>query len=106
MATEEAVPNAIQRLDPVDFYKTRDMALVSYLCLEGFTPQAVGFIERSCWWAFPSTDALLYQVDTFLQGGAMVDARGYSKFYDETMRQMRDLRAIHLPRSDRAQTPR
>jgi hypothetical protein len=74
----------ISDLDPTEFYKTTDMALVTYLRMEGHTVQTTGWIGNTCHWAFAKTTELLGLVDQFARDEALVNPKSYNKEFSQT----------------------
>lgn len=73
-------------------YRTNDMALVSFLRMNGHSVQSVFWSNETCYWTFYPTDALLELADQFTQGGAQVEPRDYNKFFNITKRELYDKR--------------
>lgn len=71
-------------LSPNDFFKTSDMALVTFMRVEGHTPQDVDFIDDTCFWWFMITDAMMETVQTFGAREGQVEPREYSKMFSVT----------------------
>lgn len=77
----------LDRYAPEHFYRTTDMALVTFLKLEGNTPQDVIWHEVSCYWIFRVSDGLLDAIDDFTQGDARVEPRGFNSEFGRTKRE-------------------
>jgi hypothetical protein len=77
-------------LDPEEFYRTNDMALVTYLKLMGHAVQAWNWIGDTFYWYFDKGDALLGSVDDFLSDAARVNPREYNKMFNSTKREFYD----------------
>jgi hypothetical protein len=71
----------IESLDPEKFYRTDDMAMATFLKMEGFTAQQVGWIGDTCYWWFNDGDALADCIEVFHNGEASVEPREYSRVY-------------------------
>jgi hypothetical protein len=79
-------------LDPRKFYRTNDMAMVTFLKTRGHPVQAVLWHGDTCYWNFRATDSLLDATEDFLEGLANVEPREYSRIFNETKREFYDSR--------------
>lgn len=84
---------AIKDLDPERFYRTDDMAMATFLRMEGFTAQQVGWIGETCYWWFSSGDNLVDCVEAFLNGEASIEPREYSRQFALSKREFYDKKA-------------
>ena len=75
------------RYDPEEFYRTTDMSLVTFLKMEGHTPQDILWEDPTCYWIFRITDSLLDAVDDYTEGAARVDPREYNREFSTTKRE-------------------
>lgn len=79
-------PNA---LPPKYYYKTNQMGLVSFLKLEGHTPQSIRWEEDdTCYWYFDKSDSLLGLVDQFLGGESKVEPREFNRIFGLTRKEL------------------
>ena len=92
--------SSVQNLNPEQFYRSDDMALVTYLKLEGFTPQQVGWLGQTCYWWFRITESLENSIEAFDGGDALVEPGDYSSQFNLTKREFYD------SRPDGSQRPR
>lgn len=76
--------------DYENFFRSDDMGMVTYLKLEGHTPQKIGYEGESCFWWFMITDSLLAAIESFGAREAQVEPREYSKMYAATKREFYD----------------
>lgn len=77
-------------LDPHEFEKTNDMALVTFLKMRGYTAQEVRWEGSTCYWYFRVTDGLLDLIDDFTNGEALVEPRDYNRTFTQTKREFYD----------------
>ena len=82
-------------LDPEEFHRSNDMALVTYLKMEGYTHQAVRWEDRTCFWYFRNTDGIHDMIDEFNSGRATVNPKEYNKEFTATKREFYDSRDEH-----------
>ena len=75
-------------LSPEDFYRTSNMALVSFLKVQGHAPQAIHWEGDSCYWYFDKSDPLLEQVDVFMSGVAKVEPKEYNRIFGLTKKEL------------------
>lgn len=73
-----------------DFHRTNDMALATYLKLQGHTPQAVIWERATCYWLYRVTDHLLDSLDDFNESRALVEPKEYNKVFNQTKREFYD----------------
>lgn len=71
-------------MDLERFFRSDDMALVTYLKVEGHTPQRVAFEGGTCYWWFLITDSLLDAAQAFGAREGLVEPREYSKMFATT----------------------
>lgn len=85
---------ALHELDPAEFYRTNDMAMVTFLKLGGHAVQRCAFDQGgdTCYWYFRITDALLEETESFLDGTVRVEPREYSRKFNETKRELMAVR--------------
>ena len=74
-------------LHPEDFYRSSDMAMVTYLKLCGHPVQQVLWMGDTCTWVFRVTDPLLDATEDFLSHRALVEPREYNKKFNETRKE-------------------
>lgn len=74
----------MSNLNPDQHFRTDDMALVTFLKVEGHTPQEVGYEGDTCYWWFLITDAMLATVQAFGAREGLVEPREYSKMFATT----------------------
>lgn len=77
-------------MDPEEFYRTNDMAMATYLKLEGHPCQGLVWNRNVCFWLFRVTDALLDATEDFLDRKARIEPRAYSKEFDVTRQEFFD----------------
>jgi hypothetical protein len=82
-----------RELDPEEFFKTNDMAMATYLKMQGHSVQRVLWTGPTCYWVFRVTDALLDATEDFLGGESRVEPREYSKKFSETKKEFYDSRS-------------
>lgn len=73
-----------------DFYRTNDMAMVTYLKISGHSVQRVFWEAGTCYWLFRATEVLLRQIDEFLAGNARIEPREYNRVFTSTKREFYD----------------
>lgn len=71
-----------------DFWKTNDMALVTYLRLCGYSPQQLEWRGRDCYWMFLFSDSLADEADNFAAKKALVEPTEYNRQFGVTKREM------------------
>ncbi len=77
----------MEDLDPNDFYRSSDMGVVTYLRVEGHTPQTMIWENDTCYWSFRITPALLSQLENYLADTSLVNPRDYNRRYAEVKRE-------------------
>ena len=77
-------------IDLEDFYRTNDMAMATYLKMQGHPVQTLIWAHDVCFWVFRVTDALLEETEVFLEGGARVEPRAYNRTFSDTKREFYD----------------
>lgn len=85
-----------------DFYRTNDMAMVTYLKISGHAVQRVFWEAGTCYWIFRITDVLLSQVDVFLMGDARIEPREYNRVFNHTKREFYDTNPHNVPPASRS----
>jgi hypothetical protein len=85
---------ASMQLDPEDFYRSSDMAMVTYLKLNGHPVQQVLWMGDTCTWVFRVTDPLLDATEDFLAYRARVEPREYNKKFNETRKEFFESREL------------
>lgn len=80
----------LEDLDPEEFYRTNDMAMATYLKLEGHPSQTVLWHGGTCYWVFRISDRLLDLADGFVGGDARVEPREYNRVFTQTKREFYD----------------
>lgn len=73
-----------------DFYRTNDMAMVTFLKIQGHPVQEVAWESDTCYWIFRITEVLLGQVEMFLAGEARIEPREYNRVFNSTKREFYD----------------
>lgn len=77
----------MEDLDPTEFYRSSDMGVVTYLRVEGHTPQKMQWETGTCYWVFLRNDALEEHLDLYQSDMAQVDPREYNRRYAEVKRE-------------------
>lgn len=73
-----------------DFYRTNDMAMVTFLRVSGHPVQRVYWEGPTCYWEFRITDHLMAQVDEFVAGRSRIEPREYNRMFNQTKREFYD----------------
>lgn len=73
-----------------DFYRTNDMAMVTFLKISGHSVQKVMWEADTCYWVFWARETLLAQVEMFLAGEARIEPREYNRVFNSTKREFYD----------------
>lgn len=73
-----------------DFYRTNDMAMVTFLKISGHSVQKVFWEAGTCYWVFRVSEVLLELIDTFLAGNARIEPREYNRVFNSTKREFYD----------------
>jgi hypothetical protein len=82
---------AAAKMNPEEFYKTEDMAMVTFLRMQSHAVQSVEWEGgHTCYWMFRVTDALLDATEDFLDGSATVEPREFSKKFSQTKKEFYD----------------
>lgn len=89
--------------EEVEEWRTKDMALIAYLCMKGFKAIRLdhepGWKEGSVFWHFADSDELHDEIDTYLQGDARVEPSAYNAQFSRLRGEMFDfLTAIGIRR--------
>lgn len=71
-----------------EFYRTNDMAAVTFLKLKGHPVQEVIWQMETCFWVFRITEALLDDNEEFADGQARVEPREYNRVFGETKKEL------------------
>lgn len=79
---------------PDGIYRTSDMALTTYLKLEGYTPQEIKWQGGTCYWWFDKTEALVAAVDAFLGKESRVEPTEYNRVFSQTKREFYDNKPV------------
>lgn len=79
-------------------FRTSDMAMATYLKLEGHTPQVVEWNSGTCYWYFDKTTALELDIAAFQDKKATVEPTEYNRVYSQTKREFYDTK----PKADSA----
>jgi hypothetical protein len=74
-------------------FKTNDMAMATFLEMEGHTPQKIEFEGQNCFWYFLYIPSLVAAVDSFLSQTAMVTPQAYNRAFAAVKREMVDARS-------------
>lgn len=82
--------SSVVDLNPNDFYRTNDMAMATFLRMQGHAVQHIQWIGGTCYWIFSVTDSLLDQVEEFTDGHARVEPREYNRVFTQTKREFYD----------------
>ena len=80
------------QLDPEEFFRTNDMAMATYLKLQGFPVQVIEWKSGTCYWIFRVSDFMLDELEKFQEGRAMVEPREYNRIYARSKREFYDAR--------------
>jgi hypothetical protein len=83
-------------------FKTNDLAMATYLEMEGHPPQKIEFEGQDCFWHFLYIPALVAAVEAFLSQTAQVTPQAYNRAFATVKREMIDARA----RRDQGRRPR
>lgn len=73
-----------------DFYRTNDMAMVTYLKISGHPVQRVLWEAGTCYWLFRISEVMLSQVEMFLSGQARIEPREFNRVFSHTKREFYD----------------
>lgn len=79
-----------QALDAENFYRTNDMAMATYLKMQGHPVQTLMWEGDVCYWVFRVTDALLEETEVFLADEARVNPKLFNKEFFITKSQFYD----------------
>lgn len=71
----------------LDEYRTNDMAMATFLRVEGHPVQDVQWKFDTCYWVFHSSETLGLDVSRFEGGTATVEPKAYSKKFQETKKE-------------------
>jgi hypothetical protein len=82
-------------VDIEDFYRTNDMALVTFLKLEGQAVQSVVWDVGTCYWIFDRSASLLESVDAFMEDKATVKPKEYNRVFSQTKREFYESKRIN-----------
>lgn len=74
-------------LDPEKFHRTDDMALVTFLKMEGHTAQQVAAKSDTVYWWFRLNDDLEDAIAAFDGGDARVEPREYNRTFGLTKKE-------------------
>lgn len=74
-------------LDPEEFYRTNDMAMATFLKMNGNPVQHMSWVGQTCYWVFRITDALLDQIELFGEGNARVEPKEYNRAFHQTKKE-------------------
>lgn len=72
-------------------YRTSDMALASFLKLEGHDCQDIQLQGDTCYWMFLSTPNLVERIEAFRNERVLVDLKAYNRIFGLTKREFYDL---------------
>jgi hypothetical protein len=70
-----------------EFHKTNDMALATFLKMNGHATQKTLWEGGTCYWYFRLSDGLVTMIDTFVDGRARVEPREYNRTFTQTKRE-------------------
>lgn len=73
-----------------DFYRTNDMAMVTYLKISGHAVQRVLWEAGTCYWLFRASEFMLSQMEQFLSGQARIEPREFNRVFSHTKREFYD----------------
>lgn len=73
-----------------DFYRTNDMAMVTFLKINGHAVQGVRWEAGTCYWLFRVSEVMLSQVEMFLSGKARIEPREFNRVFSHTKREFYD----------------
>lgn len=76
--------------DPEEFHRTNDMAMATYLKVQGHTSQRVIWEGGTCYWWFRINESLLDCVESFTNGDALIEPREYNRVFTQTKREFYD----------------
>lgn len=71
-------------MDTDNFYRSSDMALVTYLRMNGHSVQEAEWNSTTCHWVFRANDHLLELTERFAKGDALVDPREFNREFAKT----------------------
>lgn len=77
-----------KELDPNIFYKTNDMALVTFLRIQGHPVQGTRWQNNSCMWVFRVNNNLLELVDDFMSDRAKVNPKEFNRHFTDTKKEL------------------
>lgn len=75
-------------LSPEDFYRTKDMALATFLKLRGHSFQNVEVEGSTCFWFFRVSDSVMDLVDSYVENLAQVNPKEFSREFNNTKREL------------------
>jgi hypothetical protein len=70
--------------DKIEYFRTNDMAMTTYLRLQDHPVQGVYWEAGTCYWKFHATEALLRDVDEFVNDRALVNPKRYNRAFNST----------------------
>lgn len=76
--------------NPSDFYRTNDMAMVTFLKVEDHPVQKILWERGTCYWIFRISDALLDAIDSFTDREARIEPKEYNRVYGQTKKEFYD----------------
>ena len=74
--------------DEFEEYKSNDMAMVTYLRLNGLQPQGQDYQNGVCYWKFEYSEALRHLRDDFAMDRALVNPKEFSRHFAITKREL------------------
>lgn len=73
-----------------DTYRTNDMALVTFLRMQGHSVQEVRWEDQTCYWFFMIIGTLTTDLDAYTGGTARVEPKEYNRVFGRTKREFYD----------------
>jgi len=83
------------KADMEEFHRTNDMALVTFLKMQGHAVQMVQWDGNTCFWYFRLSDGLKSLVGEFTEGRGLVEPREYNRMFSLTKREFYDEKDRH-----------
>lgn len=78
--------------DLLEFHKTNDMALVTFLKMNGHSVQSTKWEGGTCYWFFRLSDGLVDKIDEFTSSEARVEPKEYNRTFSQTKREFYEAR--------------
>jgi hypothetical protein len=80
----------IQMTDKIEYFRTNDMAMVTFLRLQDHPVQEVFWEAGTCYWRFMATSQLLSDVQAFEDDIAVVNPKRYNRAFSSTKQEFYD----------------